>query len=284
MGRCWRLPGGRARFGFGRPVRRATLLGSLLAWARGGCSPPGSGCGCAAPVLWPRQGQHPAHHGKTGVTGGRHAGNGVRGRGSGGRLPPGQRSRCRDPHRGRHPGGAPPGDPRRRRLPVRSRPGPAPDPPPSRHAGTAGSWPNACGAMAMRIRKSTGFSSCSSPPRCSSSPRDRVCRRWASPRNRSVNCNAASGHSHNQADTDLDPGVWESASAPGLGQGSAAEGSEAQRPDRGGASALGQQSADRTLGVSCLFAAFRPGGGGLPAWEALIRTCTVSGVHVSWMT
>jgi hypothetical protein len=45
-----RLSGGRARFGFGRPVRSATLLGSLLAWAFCGCSQPGSWCGCAAPV------------------------------------------------------------------------------------------------------------------------------------------------------------------------------------------------------------------------------------------
>jgi hypothetical protein len=29
----WLLPGSRARFGFGRPGRRAPLLGSLLAWA-----------------------------------------------------------------------------------------------------------------------------------------------------------------------------------------------------------------------------------------------------------
>jgi len=31
MERCWRLPGDRARFGFGRPVRKEPLLGSLLA-------------------------------------------------------------------------------------------------------------------------------------------------------------------------------------------------------------------------------------------------------------
>ena len=36
--------------GFGRPVRLAPLLGSLLAWACSGCSQPGCGCGCAAPV------------------------------------------------------------------------------------------------------------------------------------------------------------------------------------------------------------------------------------------
>ena len=28
---CWRLPADRARFGFGRPVRKEPLLGSLLA-------------------------------------------------------------------------------------------------------------------------------------------------------------------------------------------------------------------------------------------------------------
>jgi hypothetical protein len=33
--RCWRLPGDRARFGLGRPVRQAPLLGSLLWWV--GC-------------------------------------------------------------------------------------------------------------------------------------------------------------------------------------------------------------------------------------------------------
>lgn len=31
MERCWRLPGDRARFGFGRPVKPSPLLGSLLA-------------------------------------------------------------------------------------------------------------------------------------------------------------------------------------------------------------------------------------------------------------
>jgi hypothetical protein len=31
MGGCWRLPGDRARFVFGRPVRPSPLLGSLLA-------------------------------------------------------------------------------------------------------------------------------------------------------------------------------------------------------------------------------------------------------------
>jgi hypothetical protein len=31
MERCWRLPGDRARFGFGRPVRPSPLLGSLRA-------------------------------------------------------------------------------------------------------------------------------------------------------------------------------------------------------------------------------------------------------------
>jgi hypothetical protein len=50
MERCWRLPGAGARFGFGRPVRQEPLLGSLLAWACSGCSQPGFGCGCAAPV------------------------------------------------------------------------------------------------------------------------------------------------------------------------------------------------------------------------------------------
>ena len=30
MERCWRLPGGRARFGVGRPVRQVPLLGSRL--------------------------------------------------------------------------------------------------------------------------------------------------------------------------------------------------------------------------------------------------------------
>jgi hypothetical protein len=43
MGCRWRLPGDRARFDFGRPVRLAPLLGSLLAWSRGGCSQPGPG-------------------------------------------------------------------------------------------------------------------------------------------------------------------------------------------------------------------------------------------------
>jgi hypothetical protein len=51
MERCWRFPDAWTRCGFGRPVRPSPLLGSLLAWARGGCSQPGSGCGCAAPAL-----------------------------------------------------------------------------------------------------------------------------------------------------------------------------------------------------------------------------------------
>ena len=51
-------PGG----ALGGPSGRRPCCGSLLVWVFDGCSQPGSGCWCAAPVPWPRKGQHPAHH------------------------------------------------------------------------------------------------------------------------------------------------------------------------------------------------------------------------------
>jgi hypothetical protein len=44
-----------AQFCSWRPVRQASLLGSLLAWVCYGCSQSGSGCGCAAPDPLPAE-------------------------------------------------------------------------------------------------------------------------------------------------------------------------------------------------------------------------------------